>query len=544
MTRLCLASFLFLFLGSSLCFGQSGASVDLDVNLIRARINNTGRHFSDDLGYARFEVPKTVTQPPFPKHVLSLSTLWFFAIDSATGDTLFSVQQYGQEGTDFGKGALPPNAPIGFQPIAQNLYSIFRDDVENGADDSNSVTTTVKNWPAFYTYNNQQYSLAPIVDENKDGAYNAMIGDYPFMFGDQEIFFAYHDWVPHQISNTEGLGVQVLVEAFAFASNDDLNEMILLRYKVISQNRNLKDFRMGIYTDFDLGNYSDDMVGTDTSRNMVYAYNGDDDDEGVLGYGLNPPAVGVVFLDQPLCITCMHTNLPVWIDSTNAFRQPSKPHHYINLLHGLNTVGDSMVAKGPGIPASKTSTYSFNGDPVQGTGWTMDNDTFSPKDYRMLSITGNRKLSRGDTFELTALYVYARTNSGGRLGGVEELRDRVDWFNSIFKIKKQRIPANCFNSDPSGEDSMGTGLTLQTALMAGIYPNPATNYVEVELSDADALFSCEIVNELGQILSKKEALRKTSLDCSDLPQGIYYIRLMELESGRSITHKLVILRGN
>ena len=51
--------------------------------------------------------------------------------------------------------------------------------------------------------------------------------------------------------------------------------------------------------DGDIGYYGDDYIGSDSSRNMMFFYNGDAFDEGgggTLGYGDNPPAVGLVSL--------------------------------------------------------------------------------------------------------------------------------------------------------------------------------------------------------------------------------------------------------
>ncbi|MEN9318947.1 MAG: hypothetical protein RL712_1517 [Bacteroidota bacterium] len=40
-------------------------------------------------------------------------------------------------------------------------------------------------------------------------------------------------------------------------------------------------------------------MGCDVGRSLGFCYNGDDDDEGVLGYGLNPPTVGVDYFEGP-----------------------------------------------------------------------------------------------------------------------------------------------------------------------------------------------------------------------------------------------------
>lgn len=56
----------------------------------------------------------------------------------------------------------------------------------------------------------------------------------------------------------------------------------------------------GIRIDCDLGNYQDDYIGCNIERGLGYTYNGDENDETSYGYGTNPPAIGLDFLQGPL----------------------------------------------------------------------------------------------------------------------------------------------------------------------------------------------------------------------------------------------------
>src|SRR5205823_238167 len=57
---------------------------------------------------------------------------------------------------------------------------------------------------------------------------------------------------------------------------------------------------IGIYTDVDLGNYLDDYVGCRVDGDYGFGYNADNDDEGAMGYGVNPPMISVAVLKGPL----------------------------------------------------------------------------------------------------------------------------------------------------------------------------------------------------------------------------------------------------
>ena len=64
----------------------------------------------------------------------------------------------------------------------------------------------------------------------------------------------------------------------------------------------LTETYFGQWVDADLGNAQDDYVGCDVTRGLGYSYNGDENDEdngGAIGYGSQPPAIGVDFFQGP-----------------------------------------------------------------------------------------------------------------------------------------------------------------------------------------------------------------------------------------------------
>ena len=88
--------------------------------------------------------------------------------------------------------------------------------------------------------------------------------------------------------------------AFAFATNDEINDMTFYTTRITNRGATkLVNTYFGQWVDADLGFYNDDYVGCDVGLSLGYCYNGDDNDEGVTGYGLNPPSVGVDFFEGP-----------------------------------------------------------------------------------------------------------------------------------------------------------------------------------------------------------------------------------------------------
>lgn len=171
----------------------------------------------------------------------------------------------------------------------------------------------------------------------------------------------------------------------------------------------------------------------------------------------------------------------------------------------------------------------------------MSDPRFEPGDYRMLGITGRDTFVKGDTFDLLLAFVYSRATSGGARGGLSRLQANVDDLFTRFITKPQR-QANCFATERKD-----TGVSVvkgPAKLGSNIYPNPATKQVNIQLSDPSAAFTCEILNELGQVIRTDRAVGKLEVDCSDMPQGIYFIRLIASDNSQTSSHKLVVLHDN
>lgn len=196
----------------------------------------------------------------------------------------------------------------------------------------NQVLQRIINWPAHGDESlNQDFYLAPFFDRNDetgayggDGVYNPLEqGDYPWyddimgkddiecgvdrrvsLFGDETHWWIFNDKGNiHNLTGSDPIGMEVRAQAFAFATNDEVNRMTFYNFEMINRGtQTLFDTYFGLYMDADLGNYQDDYVGCDVQRGLGYIYNGDNFDEANTsspGYGANPPALGVDFFEGP-----------------------------------------------------------------------------------------------------------------------------------------------------------------------------------------------------------------------------------------------------
>jgi len=122
--------------------------------------------------------------------------------------------------------------------------------------------------------------------------------------GDETIFWFLNDrgGTHKESGSLYSIGLEIRVQAFAFATNDELNKMTFYSYEIINRGSNtLKRTYFSQWCDPDLGYEKDDYVGCDILRGLGYCYNGawKDGTGQVYAYGENPPAVGLDFFQGP-----------------------------------------------------------------------------------------------------------------------------------------------------------------------------------------------------------------------------------------------------
>ena len=414
-------------------------STDLDINNVRTKILNGGDMWWD-LNNPRYEVPKVSDPNAVRKHSLFSGALWIGGKDNG-GNLKLAAMTYRQRGSDFWPGPLDITTastdPVRCETY-DRLWKITRADLEATEADPTAATEDIASWPASLnrltrTGSEARY-LAPFLDADNDGEYNYLNGDHPVLDNrkpnnengvsaqpDMFIWFVYND-KGNIHSETQGapIGLEIQTTAFAYATNDEINNMTF--YTSVLTNRsfqNIKDCYMGQWVDADLGNYSDDYVGCDVGRSLGYCYNGDDDDEGVLGYGLNPPTVGVDYFEGP---TDKGTELGLshfmyYNNDSDPIRgNPDVAVEFYNLLQGKWLGGQNVTFGGTGLGGSQITKYMFSGgtdDEFPGQCWDEKSSGNQPADRRFLQSTGPFEMGAGEGQRITTGVVWARTTSGG-----------------------------------------------------------------------------------------------------------------------------------
>jgi hypothetical protein len=481
---------------------------DLDIGNVRATLL-VGGDMWWDLKSAKYEVPK-VTNPSDKRFSIFAGSLWIGGIDG-TGQLKVAAQTYRQTGNDFFAGAVDTvNLSIGKADCKKwdRHYKINKSDVQNFV--KNGVrNSTIDSWPGNGDPSlNEARFLAPFYDANQNGKYepdnldeypkfnltNVPLCDKNLLKGDQAIWWVFNDLGNgHSESKGVAIGLEIQAQAFAFStsSDDPIGTCTFYQYKIINRSSTKIDSTFfGQWVDSDLGYAFDDYVGCDVTRGLGYTYNGEANDPGPTGYGLNPPALGVDFFEGPYanigdgkdndrdgCVDCtfkdsagVRKSIPdtrlkeqiimskfvYYNNDATVQGNPDKAKDYYNYLNGVwrDNVRFTYGGNGKGGGNGATGTqcdFMFPGDsdPVGfGTGgtptnpkpralWTEGTAGNVPFDRRFIQSAGPFTLQPGGINYITTGVVWSRASSGGPLASVAELRSTDDNAQALFK--------SCFN---------------------------------------------------------------------------------------------------
>jgi len=433
-------------------------------------------------------------------------------------------------------------------------------DIEVEFPDGYEIPEAIETWPAMgdTELGFAQY-LAPFVDTDSNGDYNPENGDYPEICGDFCIYQIYNDKV---LNVLQPIGVEIHTSTYGYESeNEALSNTLFIHHQIYNRGtQTLLSAQLGVWNDFDLGNYSDDFVGTDVARSMVYAYNGDSFDEenfGVPGFGDDLGIMGMKILAGPTADPDDEDNGYIseaygsyanqtigWGDAIVDNERlglsksisfggnspingaPSTGVHYNNFMEGRWKNGVQMSFGGPGYGATSTlASYIFPGesDPLMvgtngedpdynnGAAWTEVEAQLPPGDRQILASSGEFTLAPGDVQDFTVAYIFARDShaeSQTPLETLQEYADVVEYYLCETEPLLTSIDEPKFNQ-----------------LSVNAFPNPAADQLNIELKGTRGGL-VELIDLTGKVHVRKEYNTNSSaIDMSQLARGIYILRL-------------------
>lgn len=478
------------------------AVIDLDVNNVRARLMTGGDMWWDiGTGTAAYEIPKGTK-----KNSLFAGSVW---VGGFTSDKQLKVcaQTYRQTGNDYWPGPLNNDASGNIvidaatcsdwdrfwkvdKPTINQFLELYK--TSGTAATQTAQFKSIWEWPARgngnspringNTYmratgtsgneldmNDREY--APFVDaggaNNDPELYNPELGDVPGnpdirqLRGDQYIWWMFNDKGNVKLqSQTASIGMEVQVGAFAYSSNDFMNNATFYDYYLLNRGpSDLDSTYMATWTDADLGYAYDDYVGCDTVRGLGILYNGNPiDGNGEVGsYGTDVPMVGVDFFIGPkkeytqngvLKDSLMKMTAFTYFNNSSDARigNPDNGVQIYYYMTGSSRDGEAFSDDFTGVAGLPTTAigggpathFIFFGDPDKPT-WSECYCRNPPGDRRFIHSAGPFKLRSGDRNHVIIGAVWVSSVGGCPNTSFKKIRVADDQAQTLFDNNFKKI---------------------------------------------------------------------------------------------------------
>ena len=303
---------------------------------------------------------------------------------------------------------------------------------------------------------------APFYDLNSNGVYEPALGETPGVAGaDQVMWYVVNDNDPGVTAGLYGttpIGVEVQFTLWGYNQpGASLGQIVFKNVRLINKGaKDLTDAYICLWSDPDLGNYGDDLVGVDTSLSLMYAYNGASTDDGFAEYGLPPGAVGYDFFAGPIIPSVGDTaifnlqkrpdykNLPassfglygagtVYADP-GPYGSTEGAREFYNLMRGYAPT-EFLDTPTPWLDENGNETkFPYAGDPVTTSGH-LDQ---TPGDRRMLISSGPFTLAVSDTQDIVTAIVGGM--GADYLSSVTDMKFSDDVAQVLFDDLFQSVP--------------------------------------------------------------------------------------------------------
>ena len=439
------------------------SQTDMDINNVRARLT-TGGDVWWDSNDGVYVVPKNAPGQP-PVSSIFAGAVWLGGVDPA-GNLKVAAQTYGRSSGNFDYWPGPLNPDTGTTSQEEcakwdKFFTVSGESIDehlrnwevakaNGETyDPDDIPIDVKGWPArgnefFFDIHqfelpNTSQGLAGFWDQDGDGLYNPELGDFPVIeirgcldqpqFPDEMTFWIYNDAGNiHAQSQGDPIQMEVQVQAFAYATNDEINDMTFQRYKLINRAvESIDSTYFAMWVDPDLGCFTDDYIGCDTTRSLAYVYNEDALDGqtgcacpgGVNTYCEEIPILGVDYFRGPLDELGNEIGMSSFTYYNNAgvgspqqgTTDPENALEYYYYLSGRWKDGSPFTFGDDAYRDGSPVEYAFTEAPDDPDGWSMCTAGLPFGDRRTIQASGPFRLDPGAVNELIVGAVWVADQS-------------------------------------------------------------------------------------------------------------------------------------
>ena len=386
------------------------------------------------------------------------SNIWAGGLDPS-GNIKLAVGEYNKQDWRPGPLDIFGSTDSSICDSWDRIWNVSKEDVLKArevfleGDPCDQIPEVILNWPGR---NNTNLAFLPadthfggFWDENGNGNYDPCEGDFPVVviegcegFGSENFleqmpsefsFYVMNDnAAQHEVSDATPMQLEVHVTSFTFKSQE-AEGIIFFKHKFINRaSEDIRQMNFGQWIDFDLGCSTNDKIGSDEERQMIYAYNGStevncgenslEDQNIAAGFtflrGPRGPFVivegsdGQDSLVHPILGSgdfdtlaeqraskamiphdCFDTSQP---DNCN----PQSANDYFNLLNARNFDG-SFALDNEGISTS----FLFDGNPANEEEWSLCTDQSTAETTAILAMD-NIMLQPQATNEILSAFFY------------------------------------------------------------------------------------------------------------------------------------------
>jgi hypothetical protein len=332
------------------------------------------------------------------------------------------------------------------------------------------------------------------------------------------------------------LGVEVQQISFAFMLNNFTNTYFS-KYRILNKSsQNWDSVYISLVDDADIGDGSDDAAGCDTTLDLGYIYNFDNND---IDYGAAPPALGYRILQSPMRFTGNNQDtamLPygnyvgyklTGMSAYNVFinnggsclGDPGNSVSAYNFMRGKDGCGNTILNWVWGYP----TTYKYSGNAYQHQGWY---DSTSG-DKRQILSCGPFSMNSGQEQFLVIGIITGR--GGSNLGSLGTMADNSEHAKLLYN--------GSFGGTPIGINSISTEVPRSYNLEQN-YPNPFNPVTKIKfeiplsrgVSEGRGVL-LKVFNSLGEQIDElvnqelRPGIYEVDWDGSAYSSGVYFYQI-------------------
>ncbi len=512
---------------------QSSCSEEVDTlqaNLISATL--TPRSLWWDGSSAGFEYPAGSGE-----QLLFAGGIWVSAIHRG-GFLAVATQQYGMStgSYDFTPGPLiAGTATTDDNPVFCKVAKVSRaqvaahlSDLADGSLDS--PIEAIVNWPArgnvaLNLLANAQ-DLAPFVDVDGDGKYDAAAGDYPDFRGDKAAWWVINDNISHeQTVGTTPLRVeiQVLAQAFAEDEHGGPGKSQLYTIRAINKSPLTQDsFSLSLWADVDTACGNDHYIGSIPQIDALYFYKYFPRDSTFtpgcpLDYDQHEPILTARVLQTKVSGSPVvsRNSAAIAIDDSANSSSAHLPNEYFNVMHGRWKDGRPMTVGGNGAQGQGSPTnWHTHGNPADSTSWSPCTRMMEPDGRVLLNTNLLQPLAPGEAYEVDFAVVVVDNVS-------HPCPDTDSIANEVEKASNHLVTSNTSSSKE----------VRAKAAALSVWPNPSSGRFQATLPDGVRVKQIRVLDVGGRTVAHQlHNQTPTTLDLELESNGVYLISI-EDESG-------------